>query len=105
MEPLLAGTLVKLATGGPELDGIVFDTPSDQKAVVAVVDAKRGPMLRTVETKDLTEREEPGPQDGALHALIRRTPHTARGGKGGAASSVQGRPGHTRATGHRTTGK
>jgi hypothetical protein len=48
MEPTSIGELVKVAGGGRELDGIVFDTPSRSKVVVAVVDPARGPMFRTV---------------------------------------------------------
>ena len=37
------GDLVKVATAGPLIDGIVFDTPSATKVVVAVVDPVAGP--------------------------------------------------------------
>jgi hypothetical protein len=74
MEPVSAGALVKVAGGGPVLDGIVFDTPSNSKAVVAVVDPVRGPAFRTVHPKTLSERTEEGPDDRALRLLIRRTP-------------------------------
>jgi hypothetical protein len=105
MDSTHAGDLVRVADGGPELDGIVFATPSSSKAVVAVVDPTRGPLFRTVHPKTLTERTEDRPDDRALRLLMRRTPSpvpgTARGGERGA----HGRPGHARATGHRTTGK
>ena len=39
---------MKVATGGPQIDGIVFDVPSSSKVVVAVMDRDRGPVLRTV---------------------------------------------------------
>lgn len=68
------GELVKVADGGPELDGIVFDTPSSTKVVVAVVDPTRGPLFRTVNPKALAERPEKGPHDEALRLLMRRTP-------------------------------
>ena len=105
MEPLTTGQLVKVATGGPELDGIVFDVPSAAKVVVAVVDPARGPVMRTVSAKALTEREAEGADDHALHALIRRTPHPVPGGARAGAGPVAARSGHTRATMHRTTGK
>ena len=105
METTSTGELVKVAAGGPELDGIVFDTPSRTKVVVAVVDPARGPMFRTVHPDTLTERAEEGPDDRALHLLIRRTPHPVRGGARGASGSGQERPGHARAAMHRTTGK
>jgi hypothetical protein len=92
--------LVKVADGGPELDGIVFDRPSRSKVVVAVVAPGRGPVFRTVHPRTLTERSAEGPDDRALQLLLRRTPPpvhgAARGGAGG---------GHTRGASHRTTGR
>ena len=44
------------AETGPQLDGIVFDTPSNTKVVVAVVDRGRGPVFRTVHPRTLSER-------------------------------------------------
>jgi hypothetical protein len=105
MESTQAGDLVRVATGGPELDGIVFATPSSSKAVVAVVDPVRGPMFRTVHPKALTERTEERPDDRALRALMRRTPSPIRGTERGGERGAHGRPGHMRAAGHRTTGK
>jgi hypothetical protein len=105
MEPTNAGELVKVADGGPELDGIVFDIPSRTKVVVAVVDRKRGPGFRTVHPDALSERTEEGPDDRALHLLIRRTPATGRGGARGGTGAGPGNPGHKRAAMHRTTGK
>jgi len=107
MEPVSTGELVTLAGGGPERDGIVFDTPSKSKVVVAVVDPGRGPVLRTVHPKLVSERSEEGPDDRALHLLIRRTPTPpARGPSSGAtaASAGRGSAGHARGTMHRTTG-
>jgi hypothetical protein len=105
MESIDVGELVKVADGGPERDGIVFDTPSSTKAVVAVVDPARGPVLRTVRADALTLRTEEGPDDRALRLLMRRTPppvHAAsRGGGGGG----RGRAGHTRGAPHRPTGR
>lgn len=105
MESTSAGELVKVTGGGPELDGIVFDTPSRSKVVVAVVDPARGPVFRTVNLKALTERTEEAPSDRVLHQLIRRTPQPARGAVTGANASGRGDPGHTRTAMHRTTGK
>jgi hypothetical protein len=105
MEPMNIGELVKVAGGGPELDGIVFDAPSKSKVVVAVVDPGRGPVFRSVHPKTLTERAEEVPADRTLRLLIRRTPPPVRGGAGGGMAAGRGSPGHTRATMHRTTGK
>jgi hypothetical protein len=105
MDSASAGALVKVAGGGPPLDGIVFDTPSSAKVVVAVVDPGRGPGFRTVHPGTLTERTEPGADDRALRLLIRRTPPPAHGAVRGGARAGRGRPGHTRAASHRTTGK
>jgi hypothetical protein len=105
MEPTRAGELVKVSSGGPELDGIVFDTPSRSKVVVAVVDAGRGPMFRTVHPRTLTERTEEGPDDRALRLLVRRTPSPARGKASGGVAVGRGNPGYQRGAMHRTTGK
>jgi hypothetical protein len=105
METTLPGQLVKVATGGPELDGIVFDTPSHSKVVVAVVDRDRGPVLRTVHPRSLSERTEEGPDDRALRLLIRRTPPPAGGSGSAGAGAQKGRSGHTRTAMHRTTGR
>jgi hypothetical protein len=106
METVSAGELVKVADGGPELDGIVFDTPSSTKVVVAVVDPTRGPLFRTVNPKALTERTQKGSDDGALRLLMRRTPPAPiRGAARGGLRGGQGRAGYQRGTSHRTTGK
>jgi hypothetical protein len=105
MESIDVGGLVKVADGGPELDGIVFDTPSSTKVVVAVVDPTRGPMFRTVNAKTLTERTEEGPHDRALRLLVRRTPTSIRGASRGGTGGGRGRSGFQRGAMHRTTGK
>jgi hypothetical protein len=105
MASISAGELVKVADGGPELDGIVFDTPSRSKVVVAVVDPGRGPVFRTVHPKTLSERSEEGPADQALRLLIRRTPAPVHGAAGGRTAAGRGNPGHARTAMHRTTGK
>ena len=105
MELTNVGDLVKVATDGPPLDGVLFDRPSSSKVVVAVMDRSRGPVFRTFHPDALTERAEDGPDDRALLLLIRRTPAANRGAARGGSGIGQGRAGHTRATMHRTTGK
>jgi hypothetical protein len=105
MESRSTGDLVTVAGTGPTLDGIVYDTPSRSKVVVAIVDRARGPVFRTVHPSSLSEREQEGPDDRALRLLIRRTPPPVRGGARDGAAAGRGRPGHTRAAMHRTTGK
>jgi hypothetical protein len=105
MEPTSAGELVKVASGDAKLDGIVFDTPSRSKVVVAVVDPGRGPVFRTVHPRTLTERLEEGSDDQALRLLVRRTPPPVRGTADGGMAAGRGNPGHRRGTMHRTTGK
>ena len=94
-----------VAGDGPQLDGIVFDTPSTTKVVVAVVDRARGPVFRTVHPRTLGERTAGGADDRALRLLIRRTPAPVRGGARGGTGAGRGRSGHVRAAMHRTTGK
>jgi hypothetical protein len=105
MELVSVGELVKVAGGGPELDGIVFDTPSPSKVVVAVIDPGRGPLFRTVSPKTLTERSEEGPHDRALRLLIRRTPPPLRGSARDGTGGGRGRSGYKRGAVHRTTGR
>jgi hypothetical protein len=105
MDTTSAGELVKVAGGGLELDGIVFDTPSSSKVVVAVVDPGRGPVFRTVHPDTLSRRKEEAPGDRALRLLIRRTPPPLRGAANGGPSAGRGRAGHTRGAAHRTTGR
>jgi hypothetical protein len=104
MELIRTGDLVKVATRGPQLDGIAFEAPSGSKVVVAVMDRERGPVLRSVDRASVTERTDPGPDDAQLQLLIRRTPlNRGEGHAGGGVGS--GRAGHRRAAAHRTTGK
>ncbi len=106
MDEAEIGDLVKVVTAGPEIDGIVFELPSDAKAVVAMVDRERGTVLRTVSRDALREREDEGPNDHALRLLIRRTPAGGgKGGPGGGAGTGPGRAGFQRAATHRTTGR
>jgi hypothetical protein len=99
------GELVKVGTGRSALDGIVFDTPSRSKVVVAVVDPARGPLFRTVNANQLSEREEEGTDDRTLRLLIRRTTPPVPGAARGAVGGGQGRSGFKRGATHRTTGK
>jgi hypothetical protein len=105
MEPTSTGELVHVGGQGPALDGIVFDSPSRTKVVVAIVDPARGPIFRTVNPKDLSERAEDGPQDAALRLLMRRTRPPSTGRAGSAEAGRRALPGHTRAATHRSTGK
>jgi hypothetical protein len=99
------GDLVTVADGGPERDGLVFDTPSRSTVVVAVVDPARGPVFRTVHPTSLRERAEEGPDDRALRLLLRRTPPLGHGGARGGAAAGRGRAGHTRGAAHRPTAR
>jgi len=106
METREAGDLVKVKTAGPEIDGIVVEVLKSAKAVVAVIDGVKGPVLRTVPHDTLSERTEEGADDRALRLLVRRSSPAARGAaRGGSGSGIGGRAGHTRAAMHRTTGK
>ncbi len=104
MGSISVGERVHVA-GGPPLDGIVFDSPSRTKVVVAVVDPARGPRFRTVHPKLLSERAQEGPQDPALLLLIRRTRPAVAGAAVAGGASRRALPGHTRAATHRSTGK
>jgi hypothetical protein len=99
------GDLVTVTGGATPLDAIVFETPSASKAVVAVVDAKKGPVFRSVHPDTLSERETDGPHDHALRLLIKRTPPAAHGATRGPKGSEHGRAGFTRGASHRTTGR
>jgi hypothetical protein len=77
MEPTQGGDTVTVAGGGTPVDGIVFDTPSRSKVVVAVMDPKRGPVFRTVHPNAVSERPDPGAHDRALRLLVRKTPPPA----------------------------
>jgi hypothetical protein len=105
MESTSTGALVTVAGDGPKLDGIVFDTPSRAKVVVAVVVPGRGPSFRTVHPDTLSERTAEGASDRALRLLMRRTPPPARGAARDGAGAGRGRAGHARGAMHRTTGK
>ena len=105
MEPIAVGSLVSVDTGRTQTDGIVFDLPSDTKAVVALMDRSRGPVMRTVARTALSGRAEASDNDRALQLLVRRTAPAARGG-GPGGSKVRGtRDAHGRAATHRPTGR
>jgi hypothetical protein len=103
MESPAVGDLVTVSNGGPAADGIVFDTPSAQKVVVAVVDPRRGPVFRTVRPDTLSARATEGDHDVALRQLIRRTPPPAHRAVRDGPSGGRGRAGHTRGATHRTS--
>jgi hypothetical protein len=100
------GDLVTVAGSGTDLDGIVFDTPSRLKVVVAVVDPVRGPMFNTVHPKALSARQQEGANDAALRQLVRRTPPPLHTAARGASAGRKGRSAaFTRGAPHRPTGK
>ena len=105
MESVQPGERVNVADGGALSHGIVFEVPSRSKVVVALIDASRGPVFRTVHPRELTERTEEGPEDPALRLLIRRTPPPVHSADGGPVGVGRQQPGHTRGSMHRTTGK
>ena len=105
MEPIDVGALVVVDFEKWQSDGIVFDLPSDAKAVVAVVDRKKGPVLRTVARTALTERTDAGDDDRALQLLVRRTAPASRG-SGRSGGKVGGpQDAHARGAAHRPTGR
>jgi hypothetical protein len=97
--------LVTVSGAGAPLDGIVFDTPSKSKVVVAVMEARRGPVFQVVKPAELTPRTEVGSDDQALRLLLRRTPTPSHGAARGARLSGQSRSGFQRGTAHRSTGR
>jgi hypothetical protein len=105
MEQLGAGDLVTVATSGPEIDGIVFDLPSPTKAIVALMDRRRGPVLRAVARTALTERTGAGADDAAFRLLIRRTPAAGHSAAKSVPGAGRGSSGHGRGAAHRSTGR
>ena len=102
MKAFHEGQLVTLVDEDSELDAIVVNAPSLVKVEVAVADAERGALFRTVHPKTLRERDVAGEHDEALRRRIRRTASAGRAGRGG---PVGARRGHSHVAGHRTTGK
>jgi hypothetical protein len=96
---------VSVVLGTRTVDGLVFDTPSRTKVVVAVVNPGRGPVFQTVHPDALTPREQDGPHDAALRSLVRRTPAPAHGGGRAGAAGRKGPAGFTRPATHRPTGR
>lgn len=105
MDSPAIGALVTVSGEHAPTDGIVFDTPSRSKTVVAVIDPARGPVFRSVSPTALSERDEEGPADKALRLLMRRTPSPTKGNPRAGSTPGHGSSGHTRATTHRATGK
>ena len=105
MKSFREGQLVTLIAEGSELDGIVVHVPSMVKVEVAVRDAERGAIFRTVHPKTLSERSVAGEHDDALRQRIRRTPPAGRAGPRSGPATGRGRRGHSHVSGHRTTGK
>jgi hypothetical protein len=103
MKAFHEGQLVTLVGEGNEVDAIVVHAPSLVKVEVAVADAERGAVFRTVHPKTLRERSVAGEHDDALRRRIRRTGSVDRGGPRSGPGG--GRRGHTHVSGHRTTGK
>jgi hypothetical protein len=104
MKAFREGQLVTVVGDRGALDGIVVHAPSLVRVEVAVADAERGAVFRTVHPKTLSERTTGGEHDDALRRVIRRTPSGGFGPRGGSGAR-KGRPGHSHASGHRTTGK
>jgi hypothetical protein len=104
MRSFREGQLVTVISDTGALDGIVVHAPSLVRIEVAVPDAERGAIFRTVHPKALRERSSAGEHDDALRRAMRRTASggfDARNGPG----AGSGRRGHSQASGHRTTGK
>lgn len=97
--------LVTVSGPGNPVDGIVFDTPSRSKVVVAVMKTGRGPVFRTVDPETLTPRTQAGQDDAKLRLLLRRTPSPTRDAARAASAAGQGRAGFARGTAHRPTGR
>src|SRR4029078_11747983 len=105
MDTVAIGDLVSVAGAGAPRDGIVYDTPSPSKVVVAMVDPRRGPGFRPVHPKTLTAREKEGSHDPALRLLIRRTPAPGYAGAPGGGTGRTGRAGFPPGATQRPTGK
>ena len=105
MDSIAPGALVTVTDGSTRLDGIVFETPSSAKVVVAVVDPTRGPRMRTVHPNTLSERSEESANDRALWLLIKRTTPATNDATRAATSGKQRRSGFARGTAHRPTGR
>src|ERR671923_1854382 len=78
MKAFHEGQLVTLVGERSELDAIVVHEPSLVKIEVAVADAERGAVFRTVHPKTLRQRSAVGEHDNALRRRIRRAPSARR---------------------------
>lgn len=106
MDSIAIGDLVTVNGPGAPAEGLVFDMPSATKAVVAVVDPRRGPVFRSINPQTLTARTTAGQHDQALRMLIRRTPPPLPGnGHATANGGGKGAAGFTRGSAHRPTGR
>ena len=105
MDALATGDLVTVKGERRDLDAIVYTVPSRTKVVVAVVNPGRGPIFRTVNPKELTERTAEGPDDAAMRLLMRRTPPSSRGSARAAGAGAKGAAGFSRGAAHRPTGR
>jgi hypothetical protein len=101
MKSFHEGQLVTLVGEGEDLDGIVVHAPGLVKVEIAVPEAERGAVFRSVHPRVLRERDRPGEHDDALRRVIRR----GRAGSQTGGAVGHGRSGHSHPTGHRTTGK
>src|SRR5215212_9527782 len=99
MKAFREGQLVTVVGDRGRLDGIVVHAPSLVRVEVAVADAERGAVFRTVHPKTLSERTTGGEHDDALRRRIRRTGSVERGGPRNGPGG--GRRGHTHVSGHR----
>ena len=93
MDRAHGGDAVTVAAGGPAVDGIVFDTPSRSKVVVAVMDPTRGPVFRTVHPDTLSRAF--GPRLARPRASPSRA-QDAAAGSGRGARRTAGRSGFGR---------
>jgi hypothetical protein len=105
MRSFREGQLVTLVGEGGPLDGIVVHAASLVKIEVAVPDADRGPVFRTVHPKTLRERRMAGEHNDALRRLILRTSSAGRAGPRSGPGAGHAHRGHSQASRHRTTGK
>jgi hypothetical protein len=97
------GQLVTVATEDGARDGIVVHVAGLVRVDAAVAEPEHGPVVLTLHPKAVTARTEPGEDDETLRRFIRRAATPGRGGPRG--QPGRGARGHTRAAGHRTTGK
>ena len=107
-DPLVAYFLS--VPGAVELERLRLDSPALEamraagvKVVVSLV--SQGELIGVISMGPRLSQQEYSSDDRALLLLIRRTPPPSRGSGRSAGGSGGAHDGHTRATGHRTTGK